>query len=40
VPFEQGFGLDNRDDLGQQPAEWFAFLGENLALSILEAPGR
>jgi len=38
MPFEQGFGLHDGDDLAQQLAEGFAFFGEHLALGILKAP--
>ena len=40
MPFEQGFGLHDGDDLAQQLAEGFAFFGEHLALGIVEAPAR
>jgi hypothetical protein len=40
MPFEQGFGLHNDDNLAQQLAERFAFFGEHLALGLLEAPMR
>jgi hypothetical protein len=40
VPFEQGFGLHDGDDLAQQLAERFAFFGEHLALDIVEARAR
>ena len=38
MPFEQGFRLHNGDDVVQPLAGWFAFLGEDLALSIPQAP--
>ncbi len=40
MPFEQGFGLHHGDDVLQQLAEGFAFLGEHFALRILKPPVR
>jgi len=40
MPFEQGFGLHDGDDLAQQLAERFAFFGKDPALGIVEAPAR
>ena len=40
VPFEQGFGLHDGNDLAQQLAEGLAFFGEHLALGLVEARQR